>query len=79
MVHTFTFVSWYNIGYIDWEPWLPKVNFFLILLIYKEFYLLDIHTYTQKLFTSSCKCTSNNTSPKLFYIEYCDMDCCHDG
>lgn len=25
MINLFSFVAWYNIGYINWEPWLPKI------------------------------------------------------
>ncbi|CAF3366761.1 unnamed protein product [Rotaria socialis] len=25
MINIFSFVAWCNIGYIDWEPWMPKI------------------------------------------------------
>jgi hypothetical protein len=25
MINIFSFVAWCNIGYVNWEPWLPKV------------------------------------------------------
>jgi len=29
MINIFSFVAWCNIGYVNWEPWLPKVGFVL--------------------------------------------------
>jgi hypothetical protein len=27
LISLFSFVAWCNIGYIDWEPWLSRVEF----------------------------------------------------
>jgi hypothetical protein len=47
MVSLFSRLAWYNIGYIEWQPWLPQVSEIFYMFIFTEnSYLIDLYTNT---------------------------------
>lgn len=73
MMMIFSSLAWNNIGYINWEPWLPQVREDLPLLL-AHLCLLDLHTITSWIFSSDRKDAGILSGLFVFLYHFIEMD-----
>lgn len=75
MTNLFSHLAWYNIGYIDWEPWLPEV-----LVSVDHFHCLefsprsDLHTCLGQFLVAHREPSRSFARLNTRNIEFCHVD-----